>query len=122
MTYRFELTEDAQEDLRDLDGSARALVYKALDKLCIAPEQYGNPLGRRNNSNLTGFRKLIVGKKAYRILYLVSDETIVVVWVIAARADNEVYELANARLKAMADQGSAEPLERMLMMTWKGSS
>ncbi|GLE59586.1 hypothetical protein NJBCHELONAE_48990 [Mycobacteroides chelonae] len=121
MTYHYELTEDAQEDLRDLDGSARVLVYKALDKLCIAPEQYGNPLGKRGASNLTGFRKLIVGKKAYRVLYLVSDKTVVVVWVIAARADDEVYELANARLKAMADRGAAEALEQLLVTAWKGS-
>jgi mRNA interferase RelE/StbE len=42
---RVKLTEDAREDLRDLDGSARTLVFKVLKKLESEPEKRGTPLG-----------------------------------------------------------------------------
>jgi mRNA interferase RelE/StbE len=121
---RVELTDDALEDLRDLDGSERKIVLEALKKLERAPHQLGQPLGSRPSGNLTGFRKLVVGRKAYRILYWVQedaepdDATIVVVWVIAERADNQAYELALGRLKAMAQREVANELERMLVEVW----
>lgn len=106
---RVELTEDAREDLRDLDGSARALVFKALKKLETEPEKRGTPLGSRSSSNLTTFRKLVVGDRHYRIVYRVEpDGTVVVVWVIARRADDEVYQLAVSRLMTHPDEAARE--------------
>lgn len=97
---RVELTEEAREDLADLDGSARAIVLKALGKLRNNASQRGAPLGSRPAGDLTGFRKLIVGNRDYRIVYRVSaDGNVTVVWVIAKRADNEVYDMAVARLR-----------------------
>lgn len=122
---RVELTDDALEDLRDLDGSERKIVLKALKKLERAPHQLGQPLGSRPSGNLTGFRKLVVDRKAYRIIYWVpaeaepEDATVVVVWVIAERADNQAYELALSRLKAMAHRDVANGLERMLVEVWR---
>lgn len=122
---RVELTDDALTDLRNLDGSERKIVLKALRKLERAPRQLGHPLGSRPGGNLTGFHKLIVGRKAYRIIYWVQDDsesddtTIVVVWVIAERADNQAYELALGRLKAMARRDVANELERMLVEVWQ---
>jgi mRNA interferase RelE/StbE len=124
---RVQLTDDAREDLRDLDGSERKIVLKAIKKLERAP-QLGQPLGSRPSGNLTGFRKLVVGRKAYRIIYLVSDNAdqpddteIVVVWVIAERADNQAYELALGRLRAMGRRDVATELERMLIEVWTRS-
>lgn len=116
---RVELTEDAREDLRDLDGSARVLVLKALRKLETEPEQRGAPLGSRATSNLTTFRKLVVGDRDYRIVYRVeADGTVVVVWVIARRADDEVYQLAMSRLQMHADVAVRE-LSETLKEIWR---
>ena len=103
------LTEDAREDLRDMDGSARVLVLKALVKLKTNPEQRGAPLGSRTSGNLTTFRKLVVGDRDYRIVYRVEpDGTVVVVWVIGHRCDDEVYELAMSRLRMHSGEAARE--------------
>jgi mRNA interferase RelE/StbE len=100
---RVVLTDDAREDLRNLDGAARKLVAKKLKQLEDEPEKRGAPLGSRSSSNLTTFRKLVVGDRDYRIVYRVEpDGTVCVVWVIGRRSDNEVYQMALARLKMLA--------------------
>ena len=100
---RVVLTDDAKEDLRNLDGAARKLVAKKLKQLEDEPEKRGAPLGSRSSSNLTTFRKLVVGDRDYRIVYWVEpDGTVCVVWVIGRRSDNEVYQMALARLKMLA--------------------
>jgi Cytotoxic translational repressor of toxin-antitoxin stability system len=100
---RVVLTDDAREDLRDLDGAARKLVAKKLKQLEDEPEKRGAPLGSRSSSNLTTFRKLVVGDRDYRLVYRVEpDGTVCVVWVIGRSSDNEVYQMALARLKMLA--------------------
>jgi mRNA interferase RelE/StbE len=80
------LTEDAREDLHDLDGAARVIVLKGLTKLQSEPEKRGSPLGSKLSGNLTTFRKLVVGDRDYRIVYRVDpDGSVVVVWVIGRR-------------------------------------
>ncbi len=103
------LTEDARKDLQDMEGSARALVFKGLVKLQTNPEQRGAPLGSRSSGNLTTFRKLVVGDRDYRIVYRVDpDGTVVVVWVIGHRSDDEVYELAMSRLRMRSGEAARE--------------
>ena len=103
------LTEDAREDLYDLDGAARIVVLKGLKKLQTDPEKRGTPLGSKLGGNLTTFRKLVVGDRAYRIVYRVdADGSVVVVWVIGRRADDEVYQLAMSRLRLHPDQAARE--------------
>ena len=95
------LTDEAKADLKALDGATQRLVLKAMVKLKDPPEQRGLPLGSRNMGNLTGFRKLVVGDRDYRIIYRVeADGSVVVVWVVGKRADAEVYAAAVARLQA----------------------
>jgi mRNA interferase RelE/StbE len=116
------LTADAREDLRDLDGSARKVVLKAIKKLQDEPEKRGQPLGSRINSNLTTFRKLVVGDRDYRIIYRVEhDGTVVVIWVIKRRADNECYEIALSRLRMHGDREIAAMVSRFLTETWSSS-
>jgi mRNA interferase RelE/StbE len=125
---KVQLTDEAKEDLKDLDGAAQKAVIKGLKKLRTNPDQYGEPLGSKNSGNLTGFRKLVVGKNTYRIIYLVhegdvaDDVTLVVVWVIADRADDRVYQLAIRRLETMKHRELASELEEMLMEVWGQSS
>lgn len=112
---RVTLTDDAKEDLRDLDGNARVLVAKALKKLEIEPEKRGSPLGSNASCNLTGFRKLIVDNRDYRIVFRIeNDGHVCVVWVVGPRADGEVYELAVSRLRAHSDSSVTGPLRTLL--------
>lgn len=98
-THRVVLTSDAREDFRDLDGSSRKVVAKALKKLETEPEKRGAPLGARESGDLSTYRKLVVGNRDYRIVYRVDpDGSVCVIWVIAKRSDDEVYNLAVARL------------------------
>jgi mRNA interferase RelE/StbE len=60
---RVELTDDAKDDIRGLDGSVKARVLKDLKKLETSPADRGQPLGSRDTGNLTGLRKLYVGPK-----------------------------------------------------------
>jgi mRNA interferase RelE/StbE len=114
---RVQLTEEAREDFHDLDGAAQRIVGKGLRKLKTDPHLRGQPLGSRARGDLTTFRKLVVGNRVYRIVYRVeSNNTVVVVWVIGARADNEVYELAMTRLRLHENptvRGLAESLEEI---------
>ncbi|MEZ0492374.1 type II toxin-antitoxin system RelE/ParE family toxin [Kineococcus sp. TBRC 1896] len=112
---RVELTDDALEDLKGFDGSAQRQILKGIKKLEDSPEQRGAPLGSRQSGNLTSYRKLVVGNRQYRIVYSVhEDGTICIVWVIGPRSDDEVYEMATARLSVMGDRELAERLRSML--------
>lgn len=114
------LTDDAKEDLRDLDGSARKAVAKALKKLETSPEQRGEPLGNTAGGNLATFRKLVVSDRDYRVVYRIElDGTVVVVWVIAKRADSEAYELAVQRLRLHPDAEMVAMVEALLAKVWK---
>ncbi len=114
------LTEDAREDLHDLDGAARVIVLKGLKKLQVEPEKRGSPLGSKLSGNLTTFRKLVVGDRDYRIVYRVDpDGSVVVVWVIGRRSDDEVYHLAMSRLRLHPDEAARE-FAVALDEIWKG--
>lgn len=115
---RVQLTEDAREDLRDLDNSVQRQVIKGLTKLRENPSQRGQPLGRKSDNNLTTFRKLVVGNRGYRIVFRVEEDgTAVVVWVIGPRADGEAYELAMTRLR-MHDSAAIRELATSLEEIW----
>jgi len=112
------ITEEALEDLQDLDRAVQLQVFRALLKLENSPELRGSPLGSNLGGNLTGYRKLVVGRGDYRVVYRVEpDGTIAVVLVIAKRADNEAYQLALARVRLHPDanvRDLAVPLESIL--------
>jgi mRNA interferase RelE/StbE len=110
------LTNEAVEDLRDLDGAARKVVAKALKKLDDEPEKRGTPLASQSTGNLTTFRKIVVGDRDYRIVYRVEpDGSVCVVWVIAKRADSAVYEMAISRLKLYGERSElAADLQRIV--------
>ena len=111
------LLPEAADDVRALDGAARTLVLKALKKLESDPAQRGAALGSRANgqSDLTSFRKLVVGDRQYRIVYRVeADGSVVVVWVVGARADDEVYRTAQRRVEAYADEPKRAVLRAIL--------
>lgn len=124
---RIDYTDDALADLEKIDGDARKAILKAIrDKLGTAPEQFGDQLGRRRGGNLTPFRKLKVGRNStYRVVYHVhhddhpDDPICVIVWIVAKRSDDQVYQDALARLQTMGQRETASQLEQALVQVWE---
>lgn len=103
MNWEVLYTDDARADLRDLDGSQRKTVIKAITKVSQNPLPaseggYGKPLGNRHGNNLTGLYKIKLVKEGIRVVYaLVRTDTAMKIIVIAARSDDEAYEIAAQR-------------------------
>jgi len=105
MIWKIYYTDEAKDDLRSLDGSQRKNVLKAITKVSQNPLPaneggYGKPLGNKHGQDLTGLYKIKLKRDGIRIVYaLIRTETSMKIIVIAARADDEVYELASKRTK-----------------------
>lgn len=102
-------TDAAIDDLRRLGPDA---VPKVLKKVLLLEEnpEAGYPLG----GELTGFRKLVVGRNTWRVVYRVTDGKdveICEVWAVGERADAQVYAEASLRVRAASD---ATPVARQL--------
>jgi len=103
MKYIIEYTDESKNDLVELDGSQRKIVRKAIEKVSLNPLPkneggYGKPLGNKDNMNLTGLCKIKLLKAGIRIIYkLVREGAIMKIIVIAARADEEAYKIAEKR-------------------------
>jgi mRNA interferase RelE/StbE len=94
-------TDPAVDDLRRIGPDAVPKVLKKILLLLDNPEA-GYPLG----GELTGFRKLVVGRNTWRVVYRVTDDKsveICEVWAVGERADVEVYAEAAARVRAAGD-------------------
>lgn len=98
-----EYLPEAEKDLRDLDGSQRILVLKAIKKvqpnpLPVDEQGYGKPFGNHSSTNLAGLLKIKLRSAGLRIVYqLRRTESSMMVIVIGIRADEEVYELAQKK-------------------------
>ena len=104
MNWQVEYLPEAHDDLRRLDGSQRLLVRKAIQKVSQNPlpaEEggYGKPLGNKGATNLSGYLKIKLKSSGLRIVYkVIRDESEMLVIIIGARADDEVYEEAQRRI------------------------
>jgi mRNA interferase RelE/StbE len=90
-------TDAAIDDLRRIGPDAAPKVLKKVLLLLDAADA-GYPLG----GELTGYRKLVVGRNTWRIVYRVIDEKAVEIceiWAVGARADAEVYAEAATRVR-----------------------
>lgn len=109
-------TDAAIDDLRRIGPSAAPKVLKQVLILLTDPNA-GYPLG----GDLTGYRKLVVGRNTWRIVYRVTHEStieICEIWAIGARADAQVYAEASARVRAASTDRPeflrlAEAIERL---------
>lgn len=94
---------EALQDLRELDGSQRLLIRKAIAKVSANPLPkaeggFGVPLGHKGGRNLTGFFKIKLLHAGLRIVYkLIRVKGQMLIVVIGARADEEVYDAAAVR-------------------------
>ena len=105
MSWEVEYLPEANQDLKNLDGSQRLLVLKAIKKvqqnpISIYEGGYGKPLGNKNGSDLSGFLKVKLKSAGLRVVYKVvrQDDKMLII-VIGARADEEVYGMAQKRIR-----------------------
>ena len=102
--WKVEFMAEAERDRDNLDRSQRIQVDKAIYKVSKNPLPqseggYGKPLGNMQSKNLTGLLKIKLLKLGIRIVYkIIRTDEIMKIIVIAARADNEVYDVASRRI------------------------
>lgn len=98
-------TDAAIDDLRRLGPDVVPKVLKKI-QLLLSDPLAGHPLG----GELTGFRKLVVGRNHWRVVYRVTAEgsvEICEVWCVGVRSDAEIYVEASARVATIAEHGTA---------------
>ncbi|MGI5504505.1 type II toxin-antitoxin system RelE family toxin [Lentzea sp. CA-135723] len=99
-----QFTDAAIDDLRRLGPDVVPKVLKKIQILFENPAA-GHPLG----GELTGFRKLVVGRNHWRIVYRITSDgavEICEVWCVGVRSDAEVYAEASKRVASVAEEGS----------------
>jgi len=103
MKWKLVYLPEAAKDLKNLAGNQRLMVVKAINKVLENPLPaqeggYGKPLGNKRGNDLSGFLKIKLRSAGIRVIYkLIQTETEMLVVVIGAREDEEVYETAQHR-------------------------
>ncbi|MBI2889620.1 MAG: type II toxin-antitoxin system RelE/ParE family toxin [Nitrospirae bacterium] len=98
MAYRVEFLPAAAREFEALDGSLKRIAAKQVEKLTKNPWA-GDPLGNRMGIDLTGYRKIYFAKKAYRIVYeVLKDRVVVLIIGIGKRERAEIYRDVARRL------------------------
>lgn len=105
MPVRVELIDEAFDDLVGYATSGNILLFlKKLVRLEAVGEQAGTPL----RGHLSGYSKIVVGDRDWRIVFRMSeDRQVATIVVIGDRDDAACYETATRRLAALS--GSAPP-------------
>ena len=99
MAYKIEFLPDAAKDFDTLHGSVKREVAKKIDALAENPF-LGHPLGKKFGIDLSGFYKLYIGKKKYRVVYRLVGKNIEVIEIvgIGRRDKEEIYKIVAKRL------------------------
>lgn len=90
-----------KKEVERLDATVRLQVLKAIRRVATNPLPqarggYGKPLG----GNLSGFLKIKLRRAGVRVVYALREiEGEMVVVVVAARANDEVYKIAERRAR-----------------------
>lgn len=101
--WRVILLPEAKDDLDKLDPALSDRALKAIRKVSFNPLPrfqggYGDPLSNRNDARLAGLCKVKLRRDGIRVVYkAVEEDGQMVVIIIGARADNEVYREAERR-------------------------
>ena len=101
MNYKVEFIPEAVQDYKKLDGSIKKLVNKKINELSEKP-LLGELLGNKHNIDLTGFYKIYVAKKSFRIVYRLISPTqieVIEIWGIGKRDKEEIYRILGKRIK-----------------------
>jgi len=105
MNYRVKYSPEAEEDFEKFNNFQKDQIDKAILKVSQNPLPqneggYGKPLGNKQGRNLTGLCKITLMKLGIRVVYeLIRKNNIMEIIVIAARPDEEVYDIAAKRTK-----------------------
>jgi len=103
--WKVEYLKEALDDIKRLNHSQRLQVVKAINKVAMNPLSqaeggYGKPLSNKSGTNLAGYCKIKLLKLGLRVVYkVVRENNIMKIVVVSARADDEVYILAQNRIK-----------------------
>ncbi len=106
MNWDLRYLPEAEDDLDRLDNGVRKIVLKAIKKVRKNPLPkneggYGEPLGHKQDIDLSGYLKIKIRNVGIRVIYkLERIENQMVIVVVGARRDNIVYNTANQRLNA----------------------
>jgi mRNA interferase RelE/StbE len=100
MAYRVALTELAQQDFDELDGSLKKQVADCLRKKLMVSPDYGEPLGNKYGINLSGLHRLRFNDRRHRIIYKLEEDDARQITIIAIgpRKDELIYKIAESRL------------------------
>ena len=90
---------EAVKEYKSLDGSIKKLVNQKIDMLEENPF-LGEALGKKDNIDLTGYYKIYVAKKSYRIVYRIIKHKIEIIeiWGIGKRDKMEIYKNISKRI------------------------
>ena len=103
MSYDIKYSDEAEKDLKEFNPAQLRQIRKSIEKFSENPLPkneggYGNPLGHKHGKNLTGLCKITFKKLGVRVVYkLIRTSEVMQIIVIAARADDEVYDIADKR-------------------------
>jgi mRNA interferase RelE/StbE len=91
---------EAVEDYKSIDNSIKILVNKKIEKL-KNNAYIGEELGNKNNIDLTGYYKIYVARKKYRIVYRIVKNGIEIIgiWGIGKRDKMDVYKNVGKRIR-----------------------
>ena len=101
MKWSIESLTEVEKDIGQLDKSQRDQVFKLIDRVSRNPLPaseggYGKPL----SGNLAGCLKIKLRAAGLRAVYkLERTEAAMLVIVVGVRADEEVYDLAEKRIR-----------------------
>ena len=104
MIYTVKYYPEAEDDYENFNDFQKNQIDKAILKVLQNPLPqneggYGKPLGNKRGQNLTGLCKIKLKKLGIRIVYeLIRSDKAIDIVVIAARADDEVYDIAAKRV------------------------
>lgn len=102
-TWKVNYLPEALKEMSRLDGSVRVQVKKAIDKVAQNPTSHfdgghGEPLANRQRADLSGLYKIKLRSIGIRVVYaLMEVDGVMLIVVVGARANNEVYEDAASR-------------------------
>ena len=105
MSWEIIYLPEVEKDYENLNHRQQLIVDKSITKVQENPLPqneggYGKPLGHKLGRNLTGYLKIKLRGEGIRIVYkLMKTETKMLVGIIGIREDEEVYEIAQRRIK-----------------------
>lgn len=104
MSWHIGYIDEVADDFKKLDGSQKIRVRKAIKKTLQNPLPrskggYGIELGSKGGVNFTNCLEIKLRGEGLRVIYkLICTESEMLVVIIGAREDEEVYDEAHERI------------------------